>query len=246
MTQSVTSSLDVSTPVDDEVGRPRDRETPTEMFVREVHGDALPEAGNPTMAMPATTSPPGQFGSGFSVVDPASIDSADKTAVLDLDAVHSQAAQARGAAAVHPPAPSFGAPPPSFGRQPGMSTSSPPNGIPVAPHYPVGAIHGPAANASGVGGMGAGNMAPESRASFPGRAGSMPDLGSSSPNWAAPSWQTKLDKALSGLGKRGNELGIKTLARFRSASQEQQIVIVVVVTATVAVLLVGFAYLVAF
>jgi eukaryotic-like serine/threonine-protein kinase len=228
MTQSVTSSLDVSTPVDDEVAGRRDRETPTEMFVREVHGDVLPEAGQPTMAMPATTGPPGQFGAGFSVVDPASIDNADKTAVLDLDAVHSQAAQARGAA--HPPAPSFGAPPPSFGRQPGMTTSSPPNGIPTAPLYPVGM----------------GGMPPEARPSFPGRAGSMPDLGSSSPNWAAPSWQTKLDNALSGLGKRGNELGIKTLARFRSASQEQQIVIVVVVTATVAVLLVGFAYLVAF
>ncbi|MBL9022217.1 MAG: serine/threonine protein kinase [Myxococcales bacterium] len=212
-----TSSLDGTTPVEELEAPARDRETPTEMFVREIHGD--PEPGPPpqvpTMSLPATGPAP-TFGAPFAN-EPSSLDSGDKTAVLDLEAVQ----QAR----MPPSAPSFGAAPPqppmapappSFGQPPPHSTSSPPNGMPA---YPAPGNLGRAPMHSGF---------------------SAAELG------VAPSWAKRLDDALSALGRGGNDLGVKALARFRAASQEQQIVIVVVVTATVAVLLVGFTYLVAF
>lgn len=208
-----TSSLDGTTPVEELEEHGRDRETPTEMFVREIHGDPEPAPQIPTMSLPATGA--GGFGAPF-VNEPSSLDAGDKTAVLDLEAVH----QAR----VPPSAPSFGAAPPqpmapgpttpSFGQPP--HSSSPPHGMPAYP--------------------GAANLG---RAPLPSHF-SEADLG------VAPSWAKRIDDALTALGRSGNDLGVKALVRFRAASQEQQIVIVVVVTATVAVFLVGFIYLVAF
>lgn len=227
-----TSSLDGTTPIEmieepsqDRLGSSGDRETPTEMFVREIHGDPEPAPHVPTMSLPATGAAP-SFGAPYAAADSSTLDSGDKTAVLDMDAVQ----QARMA----PTAPSFGAAPPggipaappSFGHPPaGLSTSSPPNGIPVFPNAAGGAQPGL------VQGLGR----PPMHSNF-----SAAELG------IAPSWTKRLDDALTVLGRRGNDLGVKALARFRSASQEQQIVIVVVVTATVAVLLVGFTYLIAF
>ncbi len=236
-----TTSTDGSTPVDDAdpptgVAGPRDRETPTEMYVRDVHGDLVTSEVKPMPTLALAASPDGgpgpagafdlpkaPFANAFA--DPSTtMDPGDKTAVLDMLAVQQGPAASNHGGAFSPDAgasPEGARPAPSFGQPPiatGLSTSSPPNGIPASPMFPAppSGMHGMASRAS------------MSEISF------------------RPAWQVKLDRALSGLGKSGNELGVRTLSRFRSASQEQQILIVVVVTASAAVLLVGLAYLVMF
>ncbi len=186
---------------------PPSRDTPTEMFVRDVHGNlidphALPGQAVPTMSLPAAGDAP-------FVAHDGDLEPADKTAVIE---VPSPAPSSSGGA----PAPTFGAPPVS---QTGLSAvSSSPSPGPISQGRP---------SFAGAAGNGRGSLAaiPPSELGVP-----------------RSKIEATLDRALTDLGKSGNRLGLKALARFRSASQEQQIVVVVVVTALVAVLVVVLGY----
>jgi serine/threonine-protein kinase len=196
---------------------PPSRDTPTEMFVRDVHGNlvdphALSGASLSGQAMP-TMSLPTADGAPF-VAHDGDLEPADKTAVIE----------------VPPPTPSSsgGARAPTFGAPPVSQ---------------AGSISGPTSQG---GPMGHGSPASQTGPAFAGAAvssrGSLAAVGPVELGKPRSKLEESLDKALTDLGKGGNRLGLKALARFRSASQEQQIVVVVVVTALVAVLIVVLGY----
>jgi len=199
------------------------RDTPTEMYVRDIHGNLVDARGLPAPAIPTLALPlqDALSGAGFSGSDEPS----DKTAVLELPpsltgspaAVAMQAALQGGPSSTPSPnsaAPTFGAPPLSQSGTGMPAMQAPPSSqIPSAPSF-AGAA--------------------SSR-------GSLAQIGTAEPDLRSP-FVVKLDELLTSLGKSGNQFGAKVRVRFRAASQEQQIVIVVVVTAVVALLVVAIGY----
>jgi hypothetical protein len=192
-----------------------DRDTPTEMFVRDVHGDLIETDSTPgdatkatvvagfsapspngpaaagstdfsTMALPATS-----FGVPGVPVDPASrLDSADTTAILDLPS-------SGGARTI-----------------PNARTSSPQLMTDSGSHS--------AFRSSGAPTGGSPLIA------------AAPAFGPMPAGLERPTFQAKLDRALANVGQTGNRAALRILARFRGASPEQQIIIVIVAAASLA------------
>lgn len=211
-----------ATPKDDRAPSVPDRETPTEMFIPKVHGELGSEepsvngSGNiPTMDLPT-----GQLDGA------RALSREDKTALLDLNALQRNPpnpAPSYATKTAPPPPPSqsgVGFPPSSSQPRP-FSASSPSLPSFADPNNVSGSYSHP-----GTPGVRAGQ----------------------SPSISAPSSQSplvhKIDRALTKVGHAGNQLGLKVLVHFRSASQEQQILFVVVGTATVAVVAVMLFYLI--
>lgn len=218
-----------------------DRETPTEMFVREKHGEGEDDAlfnldsvsGQlPTMDLPTELRVPAR----------RPLRAEDKTALLDIEALKKSPPNPAPTftRTAPPPAPSGSGHPYPPASQSGvrpMSTSSPnlpsfvdPNSVSGSYSLPgaafaTQALASPGLHNSGLAGGNNGSaFAPSSQGTSP--------------------FVKKVDRALVAMGHAGTQLGLKVLLRFRSASQEQQILFVVVGTATFAILAVLLGYLI--
>jgi hypothetical protein len=183
------------------------RDTPTEMFVKGVHGpaDEAPANGG---------RPPLPSGAG---------DRDTPTRAIELPAQRAPLAptmQSAGAMPEEPPAPESGvvaSPGPRFGAPP-MDLKAPPGALQT---MPISALMVPPMPGQAFGGT----------PSMP-NIEAMPMMGAPAAP-PKPGWQLALDRALAGVGRTGNDLA----QRFRSAPQNTQIIIVIVsVTALILVL----------